>query len=232
MPMPTSSEVTLRPASPGTTQSAPRIPKAPGYPWVYTHAPGEWDVATEGLDGPTWLPVLGRRPLQPGANLVGTPKNGQPFERSYQLAKNRDEERGIVWLANSVHDYLREVDARHPVTRTEGILFLSRFNQVRILPGNRCKILTDVAEMNRWRLSLVQQGYLAPPDPIEVQPRIDEMRRRLDERNSMTGVDDSTKDREVNRHRARFEQYRDAVIPGLVEAAPPSKRNPRRKASV
>lgn len=165
-----------RPASLGGYVDRPRLPISPNSPFFLVHhaaSGGSWEVATEGMPGPTWLPVLQPYPIRPGAAGVRTVTAGEPRSRMWSRAVQILEEGGAVVLPLDLHvssEHLPEGAAPGPYLRETDCLGGTFYHTAwekprRGVRGNTVQHHVDRAALNRWRASLVTSGVIAPPDP-------------------------------------------------------------------
>lgn len=121
-------------------------------PWVYTYRvdPDGWAVVEEGLDGPTWVPLLAIRVLPAGADR--------------DALQARDARHGVHWVPGE-RGYTQAVASQN------GPCVLSTFDTLERLERGRVRITTDRAAINRWRVELVEAGVIATPKASELRRR-------------------------------------------------------------
>lgn len=154
----------------------------PGAPFLLKHHWSAWEVASEGLDGPQWLPKLKKHVIRPGINHVHTLKRGQASHEAYQDGVEIESRAGWTFIQQHPLDedhrpagvpegpYVREVDVRDPRTGTTGQAYLEAWQvPLPTLPGDEAgqRFRFDRASYNRWRFWLVESGQIAkPPDHV------------------------------------------------------------------
>ena len=165
-------------------------------PFIYAHCRGwgNWAPETEGLDAPTWLPILQPIPYEPGTSgMVAMPKGGQPAD-VYTDALAQFRRRGFTVIdrnlgVGGVFDYLKQVACRHPITGTMDLLHLDQFETPLPRRGNKAlKMVRDRAAWNRWRLALVEAGVIAPPIGGELDETIKAATRYVLDRAADSGL--------------------------------------------
>lgn len=185
-----------------------RLRCSPSAPFLLQHHPNAWEIAEEGLEGPTWVPVLSPRRLVPGANGVRTVKRGEGKEEAFRKAIDKDERQGYRTLpmdltVSAEHlpegvpagRYIRSLDCIDPRTRVEGKIHVEAWDVPMDAPaGQRHTFRFDRASYNKWRAHLVESGVIpAPLEAVrvkllrkhdarvlsaEVEPLPDEVRKR------------------------------------------------------
>jgi hypothetical protein len=147
------------------------LPLDPNYPFFLVHFPGNWEVASEGLGEPTWLPQIQRSVMQPGVNGHRTQKVGENFRSRYDLAHNRIKAQGgiVIPLEIELEDggrYIREISCKGPKTKKEGVYHIEAWQSPKPkLPNQRQKFYFDHASFNQFRKMLVEEGIV--PEPQE-----------------------------------------------------------------
>lgn len=230
----------LRPANLDPLAKGGRIRIQPNFPFLLRHHPAAWEVATEGLDGPTWLPQLCQHVLRPGVNGVRTLNENEEPHRAYEDSVSNGMKQGFTYLdpaealpadmlpAGAVSGgYLREIPCRDLRTTAIGSRYVEAWAVPEpALPDEIQTFKFDRASYNRWRLMLVMTGVIKPPQ--------DRVKRRLRQR--MQGHLDRVKvlnlPKELREERIGIEQanvdvHAEAVAPtpaGLVAGVPVPKR--------
>jgi len=176
----------LKPASSGRLASGASWRIGPNQPFFLRHHPEEWDLAEEGLDGPTLVPVVHKQYIQPGAGLVRTRRQHEPPESAYRNAVTEAQRAGLAYLDPTTEipasclpagvpagGYMREVACVDPLTGASGTYYAEPWEvPVATSGGGRQRIKWDRAAHNRWLVHLVESGQIAPPPAGVVDAKI------------------------------------------------------------
>lgn len=209
-----------------------RLRVKPSEPFLLQHRPNSWEVESEGLDGPTWLPILAPRAIKAGANGMRTIKRGEQADDAYRAALARDERQGIQTIpldltVSAAHlpdgvppgRYVRSLDAQDPRTRAEGKVHVEAWKVPMEVPeGQPHRFRFDRPSWNRWRAHLVESGVIAPP--ME-SVRLSLLRRH--EARVLSAEVDPLPD-EVRRRRV---EEKAAIRDGIAAATVPAPKKPR-----
>jgi hypothetical protein len=211
----------------------------PNSPFFLVHFAENWEVDDEGLEEPTWLPQLQRDWVEPGCNAKVTRKTGMPVSMSFDTSHRQLARRGATILPQKValegfayDTYLCELDVQHPRTGAPGKMYFDRW-ETPLAPreGKRVKFQRDRGEYNRWRRALVEQGFIAAPDPDLLGEAVGRAAYHLDRHALKTDVPEDQRQRMVAEAKAKLERIGGAAIPrkqsgALVDQAPAPKRPP------
>ena len=187
-------------AAPGATGGSVGVLRiASNYPYLLAHHRDNWDLETAGLDGPTWLPQLQEVPVMPGVGGARTVKEGADPKTAYDLLIRNMEGNGFVVLPGDIKvdgvEYSKGLDCVNPRNSKPGVYWVSSFAEPRYRRGNaRQKFKLDRAAYNRWRLALVEQGHIAPPNPEVVDYAVGRARYHLDRHTAETRLDQQTRE--------------------------------------
>lgn len=148
-------------------------------PFLLQHHPNAWEVATEGLSEPTWLPVLSPRAIMGGSNGMRTPRLNEQASEAYREALDKDARQGLTTIqpddararvegdcASALGDgrYIRTVEVIDPKTKSKGVRHIEAWEVPVATPtGQTQSFKFDRAAHNRWRASLVVRGVIAEP---------------------------------------------------------------------
>lgn len=149
----------------------------PNAPFFLVHHPRSWRIATEGLAGPTIVPDLQKRLVQPGVNGMRTRQPHEQEAATYQAALEHDVRQGFVVLypdeeipADCLPDgiegegYLREYPCRGPVSQKAGSYHTEVWSVPQpVFPGETQAYAFERATYNKWLVHLVESGRIAPP---------------------------------------------------------------------
>jgi len=149
----------------------------PSQPFFLIHHPRSWRLATQGLDGPTLVPDLQRREVQPGVNGMRTRQPHEPEEATYQAALESDVRNGwtVLYpdeevpsscLPDGIEEegYLREYPCRGPISQRTGSHYVEVWSvPVATYPGEQQRYSFDRAAYNRWLVHLVESGRIEGP---------------------------------------------------------------------
>ena len=216
----------IRDASPNSTSSKPSLPIAPNFPFFLLHWPQNWNVETEGLDAPTWLPYLSRHVILPGCNGNRTLRRGEKPEAAFDLAVLTNTRRGATYIDPERHRlpsggrYLREADCRNPRNGAEGVFYLDAWTTPRdVLPGRRLRFNLDRGGLDRFRLHLVEQGILRAPGPSLLSDLIRRKRKALDRVKALTSLDAGEYSRRVQSVEHVLQSLEGARVPAALAGA-------------
>jgi hypothetical protein len=226
----------IRYASPSRTGSAAALPIAPNYPFFLMHWPTDWQVESEGLDGPTWLPGLSRHIILPGCNLNRTLRRGERPEAAYDMAVLQNVRRGATYIDVERHRlqsggrYLREADCRNTRNGAEGVYYLDAWSTPRdAVPGRRLRFKFDRAGWNQYRLHLVESGVIRPPSGQVLDEIVNRKRRRLGRVQAHTNLEAGEYERRLDKASAVVELFSGASVPQpLAGSAPMMPSSPGR----
>lgn len=231
----------------GISEGSALLNANPNPPFFLVHhkdAVGSWDVETEGLDGPTWLPVLCRVPITPGSANHRTVSRGEPPTAAYELAHNVLRQSGAIVLpqdisAGGVDGYMMEVDCERVENGNVGQRGLYYFEAwstpIPPMAGGKVRDQIDRAKHNIFRLALVEDGIIPPPHADVIRGRMRSERARLGASEARDYGSDEARTRNLGAARARVERYTSAVIPDRTEVkvvAVPKTTKPRRTSDV
>lgn len=216
----------IRDADPGRTGTASRLPISPNFPFFLVHWPTNWQVESEGLEAPTWLPYLSQHVILPGCNLNRTIRKGEPATAAYDAAVLRNVRRGATYLDVERHrlqngsKYLKEAPCRDPRTGREGIYYLDGFTVPRdAIPGRRLRFRFDRGASNRWRLHLVASGVIRPPSRQILEEILGRKQRKLVRVQGHTNLPSEEYERRVDQAAAVVELFAGAAIPVVAAGA-------------
>jgi len=199
----------------------------PNVAFFLAHHPESWEVRTEGLIAPTWLPEVLYSPVMPGVNGHRTRPKNAPFEWAYEQAHDKLRRKGcrvILWqdamvrkADGSVSAYITEAKCRNPrPPNEEGLFYMDAWDVPRsVRQGKRIKFRRDFAGFNLWRLFLVEAGIVAPPDPDLIGPECEQVERaeyHLD-RKAGKVINEDLREREVSAQRIKVDRLKSARIP-------------------
>lgn len=158
---------------------------------------GNWEPATEGIEGSMMLPILGKHILSPGAGGIRTRSRHQPELESYRREFTRQRERGWVYLINEAAQippellppavaaaaraagrapggYLQRSKTRFPGPNQPLLDTYLEAWQLPLPPRpnqKRSRFRFDRAGYNRFRLWLVETGRIPLPIEGEMEER-------------------------------------------------------------
>ena len=233
-PKATASPATLaamRPSSPEAMADDTRIRATPNESFFLRHHPNQWELATEGLDGPTILPIIARHTILPGQSGIRTIKEGQHPSAAYKHAKRDDEDRGWVYLAPldpipaamlpagmPEGGYLRDLDCRDVHTTATGSYFLEAWDVPEAVPPGAVQTFRhDRAAYNRWRAWLVETGKVPQPAPAIKRALVGRVEQRLVEAETLVWPSDHLAKRKIKEATARRDQASKAEAPEVAE---------------
>jgi hypothetical protein len=194
-------------------------PNVPFYLIHYADHPGNWDVGiisqvwvdgegsevVEGTDdarttvpesdiGSWWLPTMQRDPVQPGVNGHRTIKKGDKARQAYSQAHELITNDGGVILPLAL-GYRVEMDCVHPISKARGTFYTDAWSEPRAkIRGRRVKTNFDRNRYNRWRLMLMREGYIAPPDQQLLRINVDRLNVRIARRESLRDLPDERRE--------------------------------------
>lgn len=157
-------------------EDEPWITAKPGWPFLLRAHPGEWEVATEGLDAPTALPVIMRQTLRVGCDGIRTIKKHEQPSEAYSKAVDDARRRGFVYLPMIVTDPEHlppgvspgrvqcKIKCKHP-KKGAGVHYADVWDvPQRTAPGKAQRFRRDMGAFNRWRVWLVTSGVVPDID--------------------------------------------------------------------
>jgi hypothetical protein len=221
-------------ADPRHMAATARLAVAPNVEFFLRHHPAQWEPEATGLDGNTWLPVIGMLPLVPGAHLVRTRKNSEDPVETFKNAIKTDETKGWVHIEPNAPipaeclpagvpagGYLRQVPCKDPRSNAVGTYYLEAWNVPRAhIPGTKQRFVFDRAAYNRWRLWLVTSGAIQPPTEDVLRELIAARSGRPDRIAALPLPDDLRKSRVA---------AAEAAVDGMTKAAIPGAKATKRK---
>lgn len=217
-----------RPASLGGFVDRPRLPVAPNSPFFLVHRTGRggsWEVATDGLGAPTWLPVLQPYPIRPGAAGVRTVTAGEPRSRMWARPVQLLQEDGAIVLPLDLQvdaenlpngvpagAYLRESDC------IGGVFYHSAWERPRRgIRGNTVTHDMDRASYNRWRAQLVTSGVIPLPSAEVLAEAQRRASRRVDTAARDATLPQEARQEEISKAKARAQSLATATVPGAAK---------------
>lgn len=179
---------------------------------------GSWDLETEGLDKPTFLPALQPLAMMPGANGISRREDGSKASDMYAASVLRMRQKGAVFIDQGAIEggVVRRVKCQG------GGAYHHLFCDTPVpASGGRVRPdLHDRAAYNQFRLKLVTDGVIKPPLDEVVVAAKDRMARKLAAVEREQNIPDSIRTKVANRHANRAELAEQAVVP----KAAPAKR--------
>jgi hypothetical protein len=208
----------FRELTPATIGETAALPISPNFPFFLMHWREEWSAEVEGLEGPTWLPMLVRHTVLPGCNLNRTLRRDDPPASAYDQAVLANQRKGALYLDPEAYSpsYRKAAPCRDPRTREAGEYWTELWLHPRAPRRNRrLKFRTDRPQMNQFRLELVRQG--AVPAPLEdvLQIYIDRQRSAVARLGGLTGL-------EAKEHKARIASATE-TLERMITATRPSR---------
>lgn len=232
--------VQFRPSSLGKNEVDKRLPIAPNWPFFLLHWWENWELETEGLEAPTWLPQLHPQFIRPGVDMVRakrkeTDDDKTMYDDALDLLRRKE---GMTILPHTVEvevdgqvlrDYAVEADCRDPISKRIGTFHCERWmSPKRKQEGKRLKFRFDRGLYNRWRLELVRMGVIAPPDEDIVKAKIDRAVYHRDRHATETKHSPEQRDAQVREREAAIEQIEAARVPDIDEDLKPRRdRKPK-----
>lgn len=255
MPIPSTmqgadSPPSLLPGAGGATVSALPRPE-----FCLVHNPFDlWDVATEGLDAPRFLPRFYPFAFTPG--VQGCRQYRNEGEREADPASLY--RAPLIKLRGSGHVVLYATDARTAAAEMErwGVVDASHLpageapgsylradrvawrgltgwrwrtvweKAMPALPGTLQRFKHDAAPFNRWRAHLLDAGHIAPPPELVIEEIRRPLERRLGEARTAQ-IEDSIKRLKIERAEAALSAFEAAAAP--TPAPTPPARSKRRQ---
>lgn len=235
MPIPDQHPDTQPPA-PGVRRSSPTtapgagsrtsgvLALSPNHRFVCAHHPDNWDLETEGMDGPTWLPDIQEIPVQPGVGGARTVKQGEDDSAAYSILIANLKSNGYHVIMDGRHfdvpagelmsDYLIGYPCKSPSNGQRGTFWASVWDKPRHKrAGKRQKFQRDRASWNRWRLSLVESGAIPSPHPDIVDEKRARIVTHIDRHTAETRTDDKVKGAKIASLTERLADLDAANIP-------------------
>jgi hypothetical protein len=223
----------IRDASSGSTSSRIALPIGPNFPFFLIHWPQNWNVESEGLEVPTWLPTFSRHVILPGCNLNRTLRRGERPEAAYDAAVLVNTRRGATYLDPELHrlssggKYLREAPCRDPRSGREGVYYLDAWSTpLDALPGRRLRFRLDRAAFNRYRLEVVEQGVIRPPSAEVLRELTRRRGKTLDRVKALTALDAAEYKRRVKAAEGELRLHEGAIVPARLGGAPTLPSSP------
>lgn len=226
--VPDPSPFLIEDADPGRLQSQNLLRTTPNWPFFLAHHPGNWELASEGLEQPMWLPEIQQIPVAPGVCVVRTLRQGEGSEEAYRQQHEWLRQRGFVVIPQDAivdgeQGYLKRTRCETPRTKREGVFYFDRFAVPRQpMAGKKVKLGRDVAAFNRWRLRLVThgwvtpaglQGRIAPPSEDLIRHKVGLVVNASLRKEAKTDVNDLVYERVVADQRKALEVASGAGIP-------------------
>lgn len=139
----------------------------PNHPFLLVHhqgREGSWEICTEGLDGPTWLPVFQQVPMVPGAGVLTREQGMSPEDTIKPLMDRLAKDRSVVIRPEDA-GYLESDDAVDYRTKQTGRFWRLAWERVQrsAVPDTPDQVVLDHAAYNAWRLEVFQAGMVPPP---------------------------------------------------------------------
>jgi len=175
-----------------------RINAKPGWPFLLRCHPTQWEIATEGLDEPTALPIVMRQTLAVGCDGVRTLSKNERHKPSlaYEKAVYDSERRGFIYPPMTVEDPKHipagmgpgliqyKYKCSHP-RKGSGTYYGEIWDvPQQTAPGKPQRFRRDNAAFNRWRLDLVRSGIVPDIDDATFSELVHRAHGRL--RRAMT----------------------------------------------
>ena len=189
-----------------------------------TIVPG--DGVAEDEIGTWWVLTPRKLTRRLGLNGFRAPSSAKPGEAT-QLAKQRVENEGGIWLDPREHGYVARLDVLHPRSGRPGILHHEVFETpIKPARGKRVSFRYDRQRYLRWLLELHRSGVLpAPPDDLANFARARVITRQ--ERVRADGaLDAATRERKLSKLDADAAKIDAAASPSEPSAPVPAR--PRR----
>ena len=248
MPLPSSSGL-------GGVSGIERLRAKPNAPFFLIHYPyeaGSWSVATEGLDGPTWVPDLRPFGLVPGCGGVRTIERGEHAAASYEQAILNLQRRGAVvylpefeamQITSAEHlppgvaagPYIRQVETDTiPDGHAAGVPYYHLAHEQMSngrTPTAPHKRVLDGGAWNRWRVALVDAGVIATPDDDVIADRIELQRAKVASAARDTRANADGRAAAVDTQSQRRARMEAARVPGRTPAPKPKKTTKRTRAT-
>lgn len=143
-----------------TTNTQALAKLRPRGPFILMHHPNNWEVRVEGLDAPTWLPVLKQISISPGAG--GVELEGNRVMHQNMVAKR---------IASGWVQIPEQPPYRREIKVARGIYNADAFERLEVYSDGGYELTYDHAAHNRWRLHLVESGVI-PPIRTTVRDRL------------------------------------------------------------
>lgn len=206
----------FREIEPAAIGEAPALPIAPNFPFFLLHWPEEWSCETEGLDEPTWLPLLVRHTVLPGCNLNRTLRRDDPPASAYDQAILANQRKGAIYLDPHRYSpsYRKAAPCRDPITRETGEYWTELWLKPRApRRGRRLKFANDRAVMNRWRLDRVLDGSIPAPVEDAIAIYLERARATADRIAGLTGLEPKEHKSRIAASRSLVDQWATATRP-------------------
>jgi hypothetical protein len=207
------------------------IPAAPYF--FLIHRPmerGSWDLVTEGMNVPTWVPAFAPFLLQAGAAGVRTLEKGEPADRAWSAAiqRLRDQGQFVLPMDTTVPAELCPAGVapgslvRSTDVKGGGKRWHTAFEKVEKGLGGKVAMVTDRAAWNRFRAWLVAEGKVPAPLDAVLRDYKEQLGERLVATQRDENLSDSAKASREKRYSTRGKQAERAVVP--TKAEPGAKR--------
>lgn len=222
----------VQPAPRHATVNTAGILKAPTEPFLLRHHPSQWEVASEGLKGPTLLPVIGLHVLVPGAMGNRTRNKGEPVDATYKNAKRDAEDKGWTYFDEHAElddkhrpegmptgGYLRMLPCRNPLNGAEGEYYFEAWSRPHpAIPGELQGFAFDHASYNRWRAWLVASGKVRKPSP-GIHEALDRRYGQRVRRVQAQNIPQDLRKERVAEAKTIHKAHADAKVPAASDAA-------------
>lgn len=223
----------MRDATEGAASSV-RLAVAPTAPFFLRHHPEAWEVVVEGMNEPTWVPILVPHFIVPGAAGIRTLAKGMRQEEAFRDSVSRAQTyEGWSYLDRAMQipadllprgvpsgGYCRSMPCADPRTGSVGHYHCEAWNvPVATPPGRRQRFAYDRGLYNRFRAWLVEEGILQPPADYVFDERRAKVLRTRERKQAMTDVPADLRQETIARSDLQIEQLDAAVVPGQVQRA-------------
>jgi hypothetical protein len=210
-----------------SVQSAGVLEAVPSAVFHLVHGRNNWEIGD--VDGTAyWLPELVEVQVVPGVNQCRTVRQGEPPENAYlgQLAWLASRKQIAIPMdakVGTTTSYLARTDCIHPRTKRAGVRHFDAWSRPKPTEeGQGVKFWRDTQAYNRWRLELVQHGWVRPdgttgrlPDanPDVIAKKVDRAKFHLSRKEAESGLPDRAYKEEVDKRLAQVEQVTGAQVP-------------------
>lgn len=196
------------------------------------HYPENWECVSEGLEGPTWLPVLQRDWLMPGVNMKRTRRRDEPVEAMYDQSHLKITRDGGVILPQTLQvagydGYLRSIPCKHPRNGLEGTFYLDAWEVPVVRPGKKVKFNRDQAGYNRWRLALVEEGYIDAANPAIITEKLERAQEHMERHRGKVELTSEAREAIVSVAVAKLERLSAAKLPQREAGDGPRNKDAR-----
>lgn len=222
----------IRPANLSEVESRELLKVEANCAFFLVHYPENWECVLEGLEGPTWLPVLQRDWLMPGVNMKRTRRRDEPVEAMYDQSHLKISRDGGVILPQTINldgvdGYLRSIPCKHPRNGLEGTFYLDAWEVPVVRPGKKVKFNRDAAAYNQWRLALVQQGYIDAANPALISDKLERAQEHMERHSGKVELTAEARARIVDAATEKLERLSAAKIPQREDRNGPRDENAR-----